>query len=214
MPAGSPDVGGPGGCPGRGEVVGVPRRAGRQIAAEQYFGVAMTILARDGAAGLKIGPLCRALGVTSGSFYHHFGGWAGFVRALLRHWEAEQTARVVELARATADPVQRMVLVKELTVQLPHDAEAAIRAWSSMDPEVGRAQRRVDAQRRLALEQVLADVVRDPRDAARLAVLGISILAGYQQTCVPPDPELLRELFDDYQVTILRHAPAELAGPT
>ncbi|ALE79138.1 hypothetical protein WY02_12605 [Pseudonocardia sp. AL041005-10] len=110
------------------------RRAGRQIAAEQYYDAAMSILAREGAAGLKIGPLCRSLGVTSGSFYHHFGGWAGFVRGLLRYWEAEQTDRIVELARATADPVERIDVVKQLTVALRHDAEAAIRAWAQIDP--------------------------------------------------------------------------------
>lgn len=183
------------------------RRAGRQIAAEQYYDAAMSILAREGAAGLKIGPLCRSLGVTSGSFYHHFGGWAGFVRGLLRYWEAEQTDRIVELARATADPVERIDVVKQLSVELRHDAEAAIRAWAQIDPEVGRAQARVDVQRRIALEQVVADVVPDPDDARRLAVFGISLMAGYQQTCDPRDRDLLRALFDDYQRLILSHAP-------
>lgn len=192
----------------------VPRGSGRQIAAEQYFDAAMTILARDGAAGLKIGPLCRALGVTSGSFYHHFGSWAGFVRALLHHWEAEQTSRVVEMARATTDPIERMLVLKRLTVELPHDSEAAIRAWSTMDPEVGRSQRRVDAQRRMAVEQILAAVVPDARVASRLAVLGLSILAGFQQTCSPREPELLRELFDDYQAMIMAHSAAGLSGST
>ncbi|MBW0104631.1 TetR/AcrR family transcriptional regulator [Pseudonocardia sp. KRD291] len=190
----------------------MPRRSGRQIAAEQYFAAAMTILARDGAAGLKIGPLCRALGVTSGSFYHHFGSWAGFVRALLQHWEAEQTSRVVEMARATADPVERMEVLKRLTVELPHDSEAAIRAWSAMDTEVGRSQRRVDAQRRMAVEQVIVGVVPDRDVAARLAVLGLSILAGFQQTCSPRDPALLRALFDDYQAMIAQHSGAGLPG--
>lgn len=191
----------------------MPRRAGRQIAAVQYFGAAMTILARDGAAGLKIGPLCRALGVTSGSFYHHFGSWAGFVRSLLQNWEAEQTSRVVEMARATVDPVERMEVLKRLTVELPHDSEAAIRAWAAMDPEVGRSQRRVDAQRRVAVEQVLAAVVPDQGVAARLAVLGLTILAGFQQTCAPRDPALLRELFDDYQKMIMQHSGAGVSGP-
>lgn len=188
----------------------MPRRAGRQVVAEQYYDAAMTILARDGAAGLKIGPLCRALGVTSGSFYHHFSGWAGFVRGLLRYWEAEQTDRVVELARATTDPIERMLVVKRLTVDLRHDAEAAIRAWADGDPDVGGAQRRVDQQRTVALEQVVADVVDDGVDAHRLAVLGITLMVGFQQTCDPRDRDLLRSLFDDYQRLILSYAPAHV----
>jgi AcrR family transcriptional regulator len=192
----------------------VPRRAGRQVVAEHYYDAAMTILARDGAAGLKIGPLCRALGVTSGSFYHHFNGWAGFVRGLLRYWEAEQTDRVVELARATADPIERMLVVKRLTVDLRHDAEAAIRAWADSDPDVGSAQRRVDHQRTNALEQVVADVVGEGADAHRLAVLGISLMVGFQQTCDPRDRDLLRALFDDYQRLILSYAPAHARDVT
>jgi len=192
----------------------VPRRTGRQVVAEQYYDAAMAILARDGAAGLKIGPLCRALGVTSGSFYHHFNGWAGFVRGLLRYWEAEQTDRVVELARATADPIERMLVVKRLTVDLRHDTEAAIRAWADSDPDVGSAQRRVDQQRTVALEQVVADVVGDGVDAHRLAVLGISLMAGFQQTCDPRDRDLLRSLFDDYQRLILSYAPAQARDVT
>lgn len=192
----------------------MPRRAGRQVVAEHYYDAAMTILARDGAAGLKIGPLCRALGVTSGSFYHHFNGWAGFVRGLLRYWEAEQTDRVVELARATADPIERMLVVKRLTVDLRHDAEAAIRAWADSDPDVGSAQRRVDQQRTNALEQVVADVVGEDADAHRLAVLGISLMVGFQQTCDPRDRDLLRALFDDYQRLILSYAPAHTLDVT
>lgn len=192
----------------------MPRRAGRQVAADQYFDAAMAILARDGAAGLKIGPLCRTLGVTSGSFYHHFGGWPGFVRGLLEYWEADQTDRVVRLARAAADPVERMLVVKQLTIELRHDCDAAIRAWAAIDPEVGRAQRRVDVQRRIALEQVVADVVVDPADAHRLAVFGISLMSGYQQTCDPRDRALLRALFDDYQRLIMTYAREHLRDAT
>ncbi|ANY07380.1 hypothetical protein AFB00_15005 [Pseudonocardia sp. HH130630-07] len=184
------------------------------MVAEQYFDAAMSILARDGAAGLKIGPLCRSLGVTSGSFYHHFGGWAGFVRGLLQYWEAEQTDRVVELARATADPIERMLVVKRLTVELRHDAEAAIRAWAQIDAEVGRAQARVDVQRRIALEQVVGEVVADRADAHRLAVLGMSLMAGFQQTCDPRDRDLLRVLFDDFQRLILTYAPVDVRPGT
>ena len=183
----------------------VPRRPGGQVAPEQYFATAMAILGRDGASGLKIGPLCHALGVTSGSFYHHFDGWSGFVRALLEDWEKRQTARVVELARASADPLERMEVLKRLTLGLPHRAEAAIRAWGTLDTDVGRSQRRVDEQRRIALEQVVAGVVADPVVADRLAVMGMSLLIGFQAG-PEVDVAVLGELLDEYRGAILRHA--------
>ncbi|WP_239003564.1 TetR/AcrR family transcriptional regulator [Nocardia panacis] len=62
----------------------------RVLTKEQYFTAALEVLAECGFKGLNIGVLCRGLGVTSGSFYHHFGGWPTFVTALLEHWERQQ----------------------------------------------------------------------------------------------------------------------------
>lgn len=189
------------------------RRAGVQVGPAQYFASAMSLLAAGGPGGLKIGPLCAELGVTSGSFYHHFGGWSGFVRALLEHWETEQTARILELTRsATDDPVERLDVLKRLAVTLPHAAEAAIRSWAAVDADVAAALRRIDARRLAALEDVLADALPDRAVAVRLASFGQSMLVGFQQIHHPPDPELLRALLDDYHVLVLSHVPRHVDG--
>ncbi|WP_281689619.1 TetR/AcrR family transcriptional regulator [Pseudonocardia thermophila] len=191
------------------------RRSGVQVGPEQYYAVAMQLLAEHGPAELKIATLCARLGVTSGSFYHHFDGWSGFVRGLLAHWEVEQTAKVVEVTESvTDDPVERLDVLRRFAVSLPHAAEAAIRNWAALDPEVGLAQRRVDERRRAALEDVLAGAVRDRADAARLASLGMSILVGFQQIHHPPDPSLLRMHLEDYHVLVLRHVPRPDGGHT
>lgn len=173
---------------------------------ERFLDVALDVLARDGAAGLKLAPLCRAVGVTTGSFYHHFGSWSAFVAALLGHWEREQTDRVLELARATADPVERIEVTKRLTAALRHDVEVAIRAWAAMDPVVGAAQRRVDEQRVVALAEVLGGVLPDPAEATRLARFGVCLLVGFQQTVPALEEAVLLEMFDEYQALLLRHA--------
>jgi AcrR family transcriptional regulator len=185
-----------------------------QVGPAEYYEVAMTILADGGARALKISPICRALGVTSGSFYHHFDGWAGFVRGLLEHWEREQTAGIVELTTAsTDDAVERIDVLKRLAIGLPHAAEAAIRSWAALDEEVGRAQRRVDARRVEALEELLSAVVTDRRDAARLATFGIALLAGFQQTHDPADIETLQWMLDDYRAIIFAHVDQERLAP-
>ncbi|MGI5127333.1 TetR/AcrR family transcriptional regulator [Pseudonocardia sp. CA-107938] len=193
----------------------MPRRAGVQVGPAQYFATAMDLLAERGPGELKIGTLCAALGVTSGSFYHHFAGWSGFVRALLEHWETEQTARVVALTQSTTtDPVQRLDVLKHLAVDLPHAAEAAIRAWAAGDVDVAVALRRVDDRRLAALEGVLAGAVPDRAVAARLASFGQSMLVGFQQIHHPPDPALLRALLDDYHQLVLRHVDPGAGGPS
>jgi len=191
----------------------MPRRTGVQVGPTQYFTTAMDLLAAHGPAELKIGTLCGALGVTSGSFYHHFDGWSGFVRGLLEFWEVEQTARIVALTQsATDDPVERLDVLKRLAVDLPHAAEAAIRSWAALDGDVGLALRRIDARRLAALEDVLAGAIPDRAVAARLASFGQSMLVGFQQIHHPPDPELLRRLLDDYHALVLGHVDPRGGG--
>lgn len=183
------------------------RRAGRgAVSPERWFEVAMELLAEDGYAALKLAPLCRRAGVTTGSFYHHFAGWQAFVAALLEHWEAAQTSRVAALTAAEPSPLDRVRRMKHLAVGLPHRAEAAIRVWSGVDAQVGRAQRRVDARRSAALGEVVAGVVEDRAAAERLARLGMSILVGWQQLAPSAEPDELLALLTEFEAVILRAA--------
>jgi AcrR family transcriptional regulator len=146
-------------------------KAARQPLADDE---ALRVLAREGRNGLRIGRLCAALGVTSGSFYHHFGGWDGFVAALLEHWEREEVGRIVELVNASDDPLERVRRMKHLALTVPHEAETAIRAWATVDPVVEAAQRAVDRGRLHALADVLAAADEENDAEARADVGGRS----------------------------------------
>ncbi len=126
------------------------------VTKNDYFAAALDVLATNGHAALKIGSLCRAIGVTTGSFYHYFGGWDGFVRELLAHWEQEKTQRIFQIAGAEPDPMARVRKIKKLALTLPHEAETAIRAWSHINPLVDEVQRRVDHERLDAVRSVIA----------------------------------------------------------
>ncbi|WP_225922733.1 hypothetical protein [Pseudonocardia oceani] len=89
---------------------------------------------------------------------------------------------------------------------VPHAAEAAIRVWAALDPDVGRAQRRVDDERRASVRWVVSGIVDDPVVVERLAVLGLSVLVGFQQTCAPPVPEVLAGLLDDVESVVRAHS--------
>ncbi|HSK57998.1 MAG TPA: TetR/AcrR family transcriptional regulator [Actinomycetospora sp.] len=170
-----------------------------------YFDEALRVLAREGRNGLRIGRLCAALGVTSGSFYHHFGGWDGFVAALLEHWEREEVGRIVELVNATDDPVERVTRMKHLALTVPHEAETAIRAWATVDPIVEAAQRAVDRGRLRALSDVLAPVIDDVERRERLAALGVAVLAGHQQIAGVAGADL-SSLLDEFDLLVRAHS--------
>ncbi|MHC1561300.1 TetR/AcrR family transcriptional regulator [Actinomycetospora sp. C-140] len=164
---------------------------------EGYFVAAMTLLAREGRSGLRLAALCRGVGVTSGSFYHHFGGWDDFVDALLEHWETVDTRRLAELADREPDPEGRLDVVKHLALTFPHEAETAIRAWAHGDTRVAAVQERVDAQRRTVVADALVATGVDDERAGRLADLALAVLIGRQQLLGPTDVGDLLTLFDE-----------------
>ena len=164
---------------------------------EGFFAAAMTLLAHEGRSGLRLATLCRAVGVTSGSFYHHFGGWDGFVDALLEHWESVDTHRLAEIADREPDPEGRLDVLKHLALTFPHEAETAIRAWAHGDPRVAVVQERVDEQRRRVVADALVAADVEPARAGRLADLALAVLIGRQQRLGPTDVGELQALFDE-----------------
>jgi AcrR family transcriptional regulator len=178
-----------------------------QVTREDYFEAALKILAAEGHHALKMTPLCKALGVTTGSFYNYFGSWVNFAPELLTYWEREQTLRIFELSTASADPVERMATMRKLATDLPHAAESAIRAWSNGDPVVAEFQHRVDTERFEAIRAVISAVVADEDRIDLLAVMGLSILIGMQSWRTPVDPEELLRVLEEYDRAV-RSTPA------
>ncbi len=178
----------------------------RYATPEQFFAAAMGLLAGPGLPALRIGRLCREVGVTSGSFYHHFTNWDAFVAALLAHWTDDQVERVARLVRDEGDPVRRVEVIERLALAVPHEAETAIRSWAATDEVVAAAQRRVDQRRREVLTEVVLPLMGDERLASTLAELGLSILVGYQQRHDRDDSSVpLAALFEQYAGLVRQH---------
>jgi AcrR family transcriptional regulator len=180
-----------------------------QVTRDDYFEAALTILATEGHHALKMTPLCKALGVTTGSFYNYFGSWAEFAPELLTYWEREQTVRILELSSIPSDPLEKMATMRTLATEVPHASEAAIRAWANGDPVVAQFQRRVDTERFEAIRAVIKDVVADDKRSDLLAMMGLSILVGFQSLRHPVDPVELMHVLEEYDLAVRsRMAPS------
>ncbi|WP_410643974.1 TetR/AcrR family transcriptional regulator [Amycolatopsis sp. lyj-346] len=171
-----------------------------------YFEAALDVLARHGFTELNVGTLCRGLGVTSGSFYHHFGGWPGFVTQLLEHWEHRQERILRERHFGTGGPSADFAALMDLTLGLPHEAEAAIRAWARTDETVRAAQKRVDDARLRTVGKAVEGIVGDRALARTLTSLGMAMLVGHQQLAAAGEPGELTVLLAEY--TRLVHSRA------
>ncbi|MGW4065727.1 TetR/AcrR family transcriptional regulator [Amycolatopsis sp. NPDC004747] len=163
-----------------------------------YFEAALAVLAERGFTELNVGALCRGLGVTSGSFYHHFGGWPGFVAQLLEHWENRQVRILRERDFGTGGPSADFAALMDLTLGLPHEAEAAIRAWARTDETVRAAQKRVDDARLRTVGKAVEGIVGDRALARTLTSLGMAMLVGHQQLASTGEHGDLADLLAEY----------------
>lgn len=157
-----------------------------RVTPDDYFATAMQLLAEHGYPALKQATLCRALGVTTGSFYNHFGNWQGFTDQLLAMWRQTRTLQVAEAAERASTPIEALELLRDLACDLPYRAEAAIRAWSLTDPSVARVQAQVDGERLAVVRRVMDQLFTDAATAAAWARSAMYLLIGFEQFEVHP----------------------------
>ncbi|WP_181407574.1 TetR/AcrR family transcriptional regulator [Nocardioides sambongensis] len=142
-----------------------------------WFDAAYEILATQGYGGLKLAPLCRRLGVTTGSFYYSFANWPEFTDALLTTWLEQRTRQTVAIVNEYDDPVVRLGMLLEASTALLHRSEAAIRVWAGTDERVAAVQREVDHDRYQVVVEAMAALVGEER-ADAYATWAMSTLVG------------------------------------
>lgn len=173
------------------------------VSRQEWLSEGLTILAELGAPSITIDRLCQRLGMTKGSFYHHFQGMRGYQTALLEHFEAEYTARLIdEVERGPVSaPLAKLEHLAELVVSLDlgksgSGVEVGMRAWALQDDDARRTQQRVDRTRLDYLRSLTGGLDVDSRTAADLADLFYLTLIGAGHLVPPTKPADLRRLFD------------------
>ncbi len=161
------------------------------VSREAYFQTGLDLLSDQGYGGLKLAEVCNRLGVTTGSFYHYFSGWPAYTRELLENWMRERTVLVIEFLKSETDPRTRIDRMIEIGLELPHGAEAAIRAWSSLDPDVYAIQVLVDQLRYDILYSSALEIVQNHQQAEMFARWAVYLLVGYEQATLPRDTAAL-----------------------
>ncbi|MGW5190848.1 TetR/AcrR family transcriptional regulator [Kribbella sp. NPDC004138] len=163
----------------------------------EWLDAGLELLAAEGAPAVTIERLTSALGVTKGSYYHHFKGASGYKAALLEHFEAQYTTRLIDTVEGDRDDGEKLRHLLRLVLADPDSAalEIAVRAWALQDPEVRAAQERVDKARTAYLEKVCRGLGMDV-DPDRFAQLLYLILIGTEQVVPPVGKQDLREIYD------------------
>jgi AcrR family transcriptional regulator len=168
-----------------------------------WLDAGLEVLAEDGAPAVTIERLAERLGLSKGSYYHHFKGTGGFRTALLERFEARYTTRLIDTVERDPDasPAAKLNRLLELVLSDPDgtDLEIAVRAWALQDDEVRAAQERVDRVRTKYLQLLCQGLAEDFDgrlvDPDRLARLLYLILIGAEQVLPAVPRSELRELY-------------------
>ncbi len=148
-----------------------------RLAPANWFAAARKVLVSRGPQHVNMRELSRALGVSTGSFYHHFSNREDFVARLLADWGEETEAAVKSVPsrdNSTLDEINR-----NIDHLLDHRLEAALRAWGVFDKVVAEQISQVDEKRRRSIARLYESHL-SKSEARDLADLHLCAFAGAQ----------------------------------
>jgi AcrR family transcriptional regulator len=174
----------------------------KRLRREDWLQHALETLRREGVSGLRVEPLAKSLGVTTGSFYWHFKDRSELLSRVLEHWNELMTGAVARRMGSSDSPKDQLrTLLVEITREEHNRYETAMRNWASFDTAAKKAVRMVD-ECRLAYVVGLFLQMGCPRGQAELrsrllacyqiGEAGFSIREGMEQRVL--QAELLFEL--------------------
>lgn len=122
-------------------------------------------LAKEGPAGLKVGPMAAKLKVSRGSFYWHFADIADFRAQLLEGWRAGSTEQIIDDLDGVPQPDRLKSLLRR-TFGTSMLLERAVRAWAAEDNAVAKVVSGVDDRRVAHVAGLLVTAGVGPAQAA------------------------------------------------
>lgn len=147
-----------------------------RLKTKDWMRAARIALLNGGPEAVRVEKLARSLKVTKGSFYWHFKDREAILEALLSEWE-EETSTIAAEALSRRTPREALtVIMAELQERVvlsergEAPSDAAIFAWASVSPKVGKRVNKVEQQRIAVLTRLTS--LPDRSELAYLALIG------------------------------------------
>lgn len=167
----------------------------RRLSRGDWLDHGLHALADQGFTVLKADVLARSLGVSRGSFYHHFADLADFHRGVLDRWlEVTSLNLIDELEAEERDPAQKLAMMIDLASHHAGRLEQAIRAWAFSDHQVAASVAEVDRARIAYITKVLTELELSEGDANRRSLLLYLSNVGFSFLSSSLDPEQTRQV--------------------
>lgn len=152
------------------------------LAERDWLMAALAALGNSGVQGVRVETLAKQLGVTKGSFYHHFAKRQVLLDRMVAYWQRIATEQVIEQTNAsTTDAGERLLNLALFVFESRVDydnIESAIREWAASAPQVAEVVAAVDAKRIAYVAELLRGAQIPPDVAQRRAHLMYRALIG------------------------------------
>ena len=152
----------------------------------QWLSAGLEALRKGGVGAVRVERLAADVGVTKGSFYHHFRDRGALLDALLEYWSREMTDAEFERVRGKRGlPARLEALAEDVLEKGMGRYDPAIRAWARHERRVAAAVGHVDRRRVRALTAFFAEGGFAAAEARTRARLFYTFLLGEPQVRVP-----------------------------
>jgi AcrR family transcriptional regulator len=138
-------------------------------------------LAAGGPDAVRIESLARALGVSKGGFYWHFGDRRALLEELLDTWERVSIDEVIERVESGGGDARarlRRLFALASSSEGLLAIDLAVRDWSRRDPAVAERLRRADNRRMAYMRSLFAAFCPDEDDVEVRCMLAFSLWIG------------------------------------
>lgn len=165
-------------------------------ARDRWVDEGMAVLAEQGAKGVRVDRIATRLGLTKGSFHHHFQGISDYHRALLARFEADSMLAMRTAVEAVSGlPPERALTDLPSRVSFDLRIEAAVRGWAFESEEASEVLARVDGQRLEALEGLWARILPGGAQARTAALVPHLLLIGASVALPRPSATDVQDVF-------------------
>ena len=146
---------------------------------------------------IAIEALIQELGVTKGSFYHHFSGIQDFKTNFLRFYEEAGTLNIIQATKRETLAQDKLRRLLAIIVSHPLEDGVVMRAWAQQDAEVGAVQARVDQQRVAYVASLCAEISGEPAQGQLMAEIFYARLVGGPQMQPALSAERMTAVFNE-----------------
>jgi AcrR family transcriptional regulator len=167
-----------------------------RLSRSDWLEVALELLFNDGINAVTVDALASKLGITRGSFYHHFKDRKDLSKEMLDYWKRKWTVEVRDDVDAlNLDGVQSLIALGNL---IKHRQAAgydvAVRAWAVHDELAKEVVREADKIRLGFIRSQFEKVGFEGLDLENRSRLFLYYAMTEPAFFIPPDEETVRQL--------------------